>query len=105
MIISLNAAKRIEALIQQQKEAAFLRVTVEGGGCSGFKYTFTLDQTSQEGDTHFTQDGIHVVVDATSLALLEGCTLDYVETLAQSTFMIQNPNAASKCGCGSSFSL
>lgn len=106
MIISLKAAERICILIQQQGEqASFLRITVEGGGCSGFQYKFALDQTSQEGDTLFTQGNAQVVVDATSLALLQDSTLDYTEDLAQSTFIIQNPNAASKCGCGNSFSL
>jgi iron-sulfur cluster insertion protein len=82
-----------------------LRVSVSGGGCSGFQYGFGFDQAPAEGDTVITDKGITVLVDDMSLLYLAGSEIDYVEDLAGSSFQIRNPNAAASCGCGSSFSV
>jgi iron-sulfur cluster insertion protein len=106
--ITERAARRIAQLMAaeraQGKEPAF-RVHVNGGGCSGYQYGFVLDAAINADDSVFTRDGVRVVVDETSLDLLAGAELDWVETLAGSSFQINNPNAASACGCGSSFSV
>lgn len=83
-----------------------LRVTVEGGGCSGFQYIFTLVDKFSTSDRIFEKDGVKVVVDDISLGFIKGATIDYVEELIRSSFMVtQNPNASSGCGCGSSFTV
>ena len=82
-----------------------LRITVSGGGCSGFQYGFTFDPARNEDDRLFERDGAQVVVDEVSLELLNGSEIDYVEDLAGASFAIRNPNAASSCGCGNSFSV
>ena len=104
--ISANAARRIAALIEaEQGDNLMLRISVSGGGCSGFQYGFTLDDTQREDDRVFVRDGAGVLVDEVSLDLLRGAELDYVEDMIGSYFALKNPNAASTCGCGSSFSL
>jgi iron-sulfur cluster insertion protein len=82
-----------------------LRVTVSGGGCSGFQYGFSLDDERRDDDRLFERDGVGVVVDEVSLDLLRGAELDYVQDLIGAYFSIKNPNASSTCGCGSSFSV
>lgn len=100
------AAKRIKTLLEaESKEGLRLRINISGGGCSGFQYHFTLDDQLQADDLTFEKDGIEVVVDETSLGLLEGSVLDYVEDMVASTFVIKNPNATASCGCGNSFSI
>lgn len=102
-----NAAKRIAALLQDEEDGGskFMRVAVEGGGCSGFQYIFSFDGTRNEDDLAFENGGVTVVVDAVSLDLVSGGVLDYVEELIGSYFQVVNPNASSSCGCGTSFSL
>ena len=103
--ISNAAVERLKELTQQHKGAT-LRLTIEGGGCSGFQYEFKLDETAtiKEGDRVFTKDGVSVVCDDLSLEFLKGATVDYESDLMRSAFVIQdNPNAATSCGCGSSF--
>lgn len=100
------AAKRIEKLKQMDGNAALnLRLSVSGGGCSGFSYNFTLDGDINEDDETFTQHGVTMVIDGTSLDLLGGSVIDFVSDLVGSSFQVKNPNASSTCGCGSSFSV
>jgi iron-sulfur cluster insertion protein len=82
-----------------------LRITVSGGGCSGFQYGFSLDDQKNDDDRLFERDGVTVVIDEVSLDLLKGSEVDFVEDLIGSYFAIKNPNATSTCGCGSSFSV
>jgi iron-sulfur cluster insertion protein len=104
--ISESAAKRIAALkIQEDAGEAFLRIAVSGGGCSGFQYGISFDDQKNPDDFIFKRDGIRVIVDDTSLDLLNGAELDFVEDLIGASFQIKNPNAASSCGCGNSFSI
>ena len=104
--ITDNAAKRAKALLEMENNKSMnLRVFITGGGCSGFQYGFTLDEIVAEDDTVVDKDGISMLVDALSLPYLKGATVDYEENLAGSRFVVHNPNAASNCGCGSSFSI
>lgn len=104
--IADSAARRIAQLVKDDKtEGLMLRVTVSGGGCSGFQYGFGLDARSDEDDVVFEAAGARVVVDRVSLDLLAGAELVYVDDLMGSYFKLDNPNAASTCGCGSSFSI
>jgi iron-sulfur cluster insertion protein len=105
--ISENAARRIAKLIAAEGsgDSMRLRVAVSGGGCSGFQYGFSIDDVRREDDREFGRDGIGVLIDEMSLELLNGSELDFVEDLIGSYFVIKNPNAASTCGCGSSFSV
>jgi len=106
IILTANAAKRIDKLKGMEgNPALMLRLSVNGGGCSGFSYSFALDDKVNEDDQSFAAHGVTLVVDETSLDLLAGSTVDYVEDLAGSAFVVKNPNAASTCGCGSSFSV
>ena len=104
--VSESAARRIAFLKTQEDAAtAFLRIAVSGGGCSGFQYGFSFDDARQDGDVAFERDGIEVVVDDVSLDLLAGAEIDFVEDMMGASFQIKNPNAASSCGCGNSFSV
>src|SRR5215475_8110819 len=104
--ITDSAAKRIAWLMQQEGDAALmLRLSVSGGGCSGFQYGFSFDKSQQIDDHLFERDGVKVVVDDTSLDLLAGAEIDFVEDLVGAAFQVRNPNAVSSCGCGSSFSV
>ena len=100
-----NAARRVAAIAAKQGKPAMLRLSVEGGGCSGFPYRFGLDEAPAADDTVSETDGVRLLVDAVSLDLVSGCVVDYVESLGGSAFQVSNPNAASGCGCGSSFSV
>ena len=98
------AAGQIKGLLeQQQKPDARLRVFVAGGGCSGFQYGMSLEEEAMEGDTEFAVNGVNVIVDARSAMYIEGAQVDYVDSLMGGGFKIENPNAASTCGCGTSF--
>ena len=104
--ISDSAAKRIAFLAQHEgNPALMLRLTVSGGGCSGFQYGFGFDANAKEDDHVFENAGTKVVTDDVSLDLLAGSTLDYVEDLMGASFQIKNPNASSGCGCGNSFAV
>jgi iron-sulfur cluster insertion protein len=106
IVLTENAARRIAVLRnQEQAENAFLRVTVSGGGCSGFQYGFAFDEQRNADDFVFERNGVAVVVDDVSLGLLNGAEIDFVEDLMGASFQINNPNAASSCGCGNSFSI
>jgi len=104
--ITDSAAKRIAALkVQEQAEASFLRIAVSGGGCSGFQYGLSFDDATKPDDIVFEHGGERIVVDEVSLELLAGSEVDFVEDLMGASFQIKNPNAASSCGCGNSFSI
>lgn len=108
LAITDRAARRIAALTVDERakgQDPLFRVHIDGGGCSGFQYGFVLDTAVNADDTVFSRDGVRVVVDESSLDLLAGSELDWVETLAGASFQITNPNAASSCGCGSSFAV
>ena len=101
-----SAVRRIASLkAQEQAKNAFLRIAVSGGGCSGFQYGISFDDRKNPDDFVFERDGIAVIVDDTSLDLLNGSEIDFVEDLMGASFQIKNPNAASSCGCGNSFSI
>ena len=99
------AASRVGLIAKKQGKPAILRLSVEGGGCSGFQYKFDLDDAPEEGDAVSETDGVKLVVDPVSLDLVDGCTVDYVESLGGAAFRVENPNAAAGCGCGSSFGI
>jgi len=104
LVISDHAAGKVkELLAQQENPDVKLRVFVSGGGCSGFQYGMTLEEEAMEGDEEFTVNGINVIVDPRSLMYLQGAEIDYVDNMMGGGFKIDNPNAASTCGCGTSF--
>jgi len=106
VVLTESAAQRIAVLrTQENAENAFLRIAVSGGGCSGFQYGLSFDDQRNEDDFIFERDGVGIVVDDVSLGLLSGAELDFVEDLMGASFQIKNPNAASSCGCGNSFSI
>jgi iron-sulfur cluster assembly accessory protein len=105
MNLSPNAAARVAAIAARQGKPAILRLAVDGGGCSGFQYRFELAMAAESDDLVIECDGVSLVVDPVSLDLVAGATVDYVESLGGAAFRVENPNAASGCGCGSSFSV
>lgn len=103
--ISKSAAARIAELLAAESARAF-RVAVEGGGCSGFQYKFTVDHAPAGAhDVVLTEGNATVLIDDISLGFLQGSEIDYVESLAESSFQIKNPNSKANCGCGNSFSI
>lgn len=106
LIITDGAAARIAKLRKMQNnDGLMLRVTVNGGGCSGFQYAFDLDDKVADEDVAFSHNGIAVVTDEVSLGFLNGCTVDFKDELGAAFFQVDNPNATSSCGCGTSFSI
>jgi iron-sulfur cluster insertion protein len=106
LAVTASAAKRIAALIAAEgKPGTKLRVSVSGGGCSGFQYGFALEDRSEPDDVVIERDGATVAVDGLSLMYVLGAELDFVEDLTGSYFRVRNPNASSSCGCGASFSI
>ncbi|WP_039391991.1 iron-sulfur cluster insertion protein ErpA [Novosphingobium sp. MBES04] len=103
--LSPSAAARVATIAQKQDKPAILRLSVEGGGCSGFQYKFGLAETLDSEDCVVETDGVRLVVDPISLDLVNGCVVDYVESLGGAAFRVENPMAAAGCGCGSSFSI
>jgi len=106
-LVSLTpaAAAKISALMAEETDVSVLRVAIEGGGCSGFQYGLGFDRGALEGDVEFECEGVTVVVDPFSAPYLRGATVDYLETIQESGFKIDNPNAVSSCGCGHSFQV
>ena len=101
-----SAAAKVKALIEEEKNPNLkLRVLVDGGGCSGFQYGFEFDENKTENDTEIENDGVFMLIDNMSMQYLAGAEVDYLEGLEGSRFVINNPNAKSTCGCGSSFSI
>ena len=105
VIVSQSAATRVERIIASEPEMAALRVSVEGGGCSGFQYGFTFDETVEDGDAEVVNQGVTLVIDPMSVQYLMGAEIDYKEDLQGAQFVIRNPNATTTCGCGSSFAV
>ena len=104
--LSARAAVRIAALIAAEADAGtMLRVTVSGGGCSGFQYGFAFETEQRSDDIAIERDGVVALVDRVSAGYMAGSEIDYVEDLIGAAFQVRNPNAVSGCGCGTSFSL
>lgn len=104
--LSENAVIQIRSMIEKEQNPALMfRLSVLGGGCSGFQYDFSLDATQNEDDIIFEKEGVKLVTDETSLELLHGSIVDYEKSLIGSAFKVKNPNADSSCGCGTSFSI
>src|SRR6516162_1834248 len=102
--ISASAARRLNAILKGEEGAA-LRISVKGGGCSGFQYAFDVERDRAEDDVAVIRDGATVLVDPVSLELLKGAELDFVDNLMGQSFRVKNPNAVASCGCGVSFSV
>ena len=106
MILTEPAITKLkDILAEENNPSAMLRVFVQGGGCSGFQYGFTLDESQNEDDFDFVYDDVKVVVDAMSMQYLQTATINYKEDMMNASFVIENPQAQSTCGCGSSFSV
>ncbi|MBN8981976.1 MAG: iron-sulfur cluster insertion protein ErpA [Rhizobiales bacterium] len=103
--ISANAAKRIGQILKAEGSGAMLRVSVEGGGCSGFQYKFDIERAKAEDDLVIERDNAVVLVDPTSVPFLAGSEVDFVDDLIGASFRVVNPNATASCGCGTSFSI
>lgn len=103
--LSPSAAARVAAIAARQAKPAILRLSVDGGGCAGFQYRFELADGVDAGDAIAVADGVTLVVDPVSLDLVRGSMVDFVESLGGAAFQVTNPNAASGCGCGTSFSV
>lgn len=103
--VSERAASRIAAIVAGDETAKVLRLSVLGGGCSGFSYEFALDTEAGEDDLVIDRNGATVVIDAVSLPYLEGSEIDFVDDLIGQSFKVNNPNATAACGCGTSFSI
>ena len=99
------AAARVAAIAERQAKPAILRLSIEGGGCSGFQFKFGLADSVEADDIRADTDGVSLVVDPISLDLVRGARVDYVESLGGAAFRVDNPNAAAGCGCGSSFAV
>jgi iron-sulfur cluster insertion protein len=105
IVLTSNAARRVAEIAAKLGKAAILRLSVEGGGCSGFQYRFGLADSTDAEDCIAITDNAQLVVDPISLDLVRGSAVDFVESLGGKSFQVTNPNAASGCGCGSSFSV
>jgi iron-sulfur cluster insertion protein len=106
IIITPNAKEKINDILYQEKaRPVYLRTYIQGGGCAGFSYGFMLDYVKNEDDFEFDTGPFKVLVDSASAQYLEGASIDYKEELMGSNFVINNPNAVTQCGCGSSFSV
>lgn len=103
--LSAAAAARVAAIAEKQGKLAILRLSVEGGGCSGFQYRFGLADGAEADDSIAETDGVRLVVDSVSLDLVRGSEVDFVESLGGAAFRVTNPQAASGCGCGTSFAI
>ena len=103
--ISEPAARRIAAILRAEPAPTMLRLAVTGGGCSGFSYNFALDDTRQDDDLVVEREGAIILIDPVSLDFLKGAEIDFVDDLIGATFKVNNPNATSSCGCGTSFSV
>ncbi len=104
-ILSDSAVKRLQHVLGSKPQGTCMRISVEGGGCSGFQYKFELDDTATDDDIRIERDGATVLVDPMSLEFLGGSMLDYQESLGAAHFSIENPNATAQCGCGNSFAV
>ncbi len=106
LVFTDEAAAKVKSLIEEEgNDALMLRVFISGGGCSGFQYGFTFDESLTEGDTVVEKGGVKLLIDPMSFQYLVGGEIDYTEGLEGAQFVIRNPNATTTCGCGSSFSV
>lgn len=106
LVFTDAAAKKVhELILEEDNPDLMLRVFVSGGGCSGFQYGFTFDEKKEDGDSSIVNQGVTLVVDPMSVQYLMGAEIDYKEDLQGAQFVIRNPNAATTCGCGSSFTV
>jgi len=103
--ISTRAARRIAEILKSEPSPVMLRLAVNGGGCSGFSYNFALDETRMDDDLVVERDGAVVLIDPVSLDFLKGAEIDFSDDLIGAVFKVNNPNAKSSCGCGTSFSV
>lgn len=103
--LSASAAKQINAIMKKMGKTDFLRVAIEGGGCSGFSYKFDFAESANDDDLVIERDGARVLVDEMSLEFITGSEIDYTNELIGSAFKINNPNATANCGCGTSFGI
>lgn len=103
--VSARAARRIGEILQGEAAGAMLRVSVEGGGCSGFQYKFDIEREKADDDLVLAQDGATVLIDPVSVSYLAGAEIDFVDDLIGAAFRVNNPNATASCGCGTSFAL
>jgi iron-sulfur cluster assembly accessory protein len=100
-----RAARRISEIMAREPEGSMLRISVNGGGCSGFAYAFDVDRSRHDDDVVVERDGVAVLVDQVSLQYMDGSVIDFVDDLIGQSFKIENPHAVASCGCGTSFSL
>ncbi len=105
VVLTEKAARRINQIAANEASAKLFRVSVEGGGCSGFQYKFDLVGEPESGDLVIEREGARMLIDPVSLDYLKGSEIDFVDDLMGATFRVRNPNAQSSCGCGTSFSL
>ena len=103
--LSDSAAARIARILASEPDGTALRISVSGGGCSGFQYGFDLDKERSEDDLVLERDGAAVLIDSISLPYMEGSVIDFVDDMIGQSFQIRNPNATASCGCGTSFSI
>ncbi|MEJ2626180.1 MAG: iron-sulfur cluster insertion protein ErpA [Pseudolabrys sp.] len=103
--VSDRAARRIGEILKGEPAGTMLRVSVEGGGCSGFQYKFDMERTKGDDDLVIARDGATVLIDSVSQQYMEGSEIDFVEDLIGAAFKVKNPNATASCGCGTSFAL
>ena len=103
--LSAAAAKRITVMLENEPDGSFFRIAVNGGGCSGFQYEFSIDTARQDDDLSFVSHNVEVVIDEISLELVDNAELDYVQDLMGAYFSVSNPNATASCGCGTSFAV
>ena len=105
IVLTDRAARRIKEIMAGEPAGSMLRISVNGGGCSGFSYGFDVDQSRREDDLAIERDGATVLVDQVSVQYMDGSTIDFVDDLIGQSFKIENPQATASCGCGTSFSL
>jgi iron-sulfur cluster assembly accessory protein len=103
--VSDNAVKQIQKILASEDHGAMLRISVLGGGCSGFQYSFAIDDQQMDDDIVLERDGVKVLVDPMSINYMDGSEVDWVDDLIGASFQIRNPNATASCGCGTSFSV
>jgi iron-sulfur cluster assembly accessory protein len=103
--VSERAARKIGDILQSEPAGTMLRVSIEGGGCSGFQYRFDMERERATDDIALERDGVTVLIDPVSSQYLAGAEIDFVEDLVGSAFKVNNPNATASCGCGTSFSV
>lgn len=103
--LTLKAARRVAEILKSEPDGSFLRIGVDGGGCSGFTYTYNIEKERADDDLVLEREGATVLIDQISLEFLRGCQIDFIDDLMGRMFKIVNPAAKSSCGCGSSFAI